>query len=256
MLQSCLEEPLSVYEKLFNKFEQITNQLEGATAAIGEKIIEIRDEVEKMRREAEQSEALLKLHPKQYHDADGKMTKEGSDLKTGFDEKREIASIIESQVEALNLPQNQKAIQEQVAGLKLAHTKLTHYFQEFKGLATPDEVQRKMVELMGQEEFDQSLIIFLRKASSLNIALNGSKMGNYLIHLKGQEEVILGELSIFELLMRRANAIRPGLGQELLQGTINDALSLSNLFQQPLSWYRSEVYFEPEDKIIHDFMPE
>lgn len=255
LLQSTLEKPLPSYEELFKTFEQITNQLERDAAAIGEKIKEMRAEVEKLRREAAQSDTLLEQHPEQYRMANGSLNEEGANLKAGCDEKREMALIIERQAEALNLPQNQNTIQEQIKELKHAQNNLSHYsIQELKELTTPVEMQKKMVELMEREEFDQSLIIFLRKASSLNIALNATKMGNYMKHLENQEEVILGELSIFDLLMRRANARQPG--QEFLQGSINDALSLSILFQQPITWYRSEVYFEPEEKIIHDFMPE
>jgi hypothetical protein len=66
--------------------------------------------------------------------------------------------------------------------------------------------------------------------------------------------VILGEFSIFDLLMQRANARQPN--KEYLQANINDALSLSMLFQQPLRWYRCEVSHEPEDRIVYDLGPE
>jgi hypothetical protein len=255
ILQALLEEPNPSIENLFAQFLGITINLEAQAEDFTKVIKDLQERIKELRNKAKVSEDLLRTDAQMYRlPSNGYLNEEGSKIQATLDETRDLATILEAHSLELNL-ENQKRILEQINLLKLALEGMNALIsQHIEKLNSPEEKRTKMIELMESDAFDLQLIAFLRKASAINIALNMEKMGGYVKQLSNQEEVILGEFSIFDLLMQRANARQPN--KEYLQANINDALSLSMLFQQPLLWYRCEVGHEPEDRVVYDLGPE
>ncbi len=255
ILQALSQDSKSSLEHLLEQFKQISIQLEKDASHLAIKIQELQISIDQKKKDIQQTENLLAQHSKHYRRENQTLNEEGQKLQASLDEKRGMVLILENHVKELQNHENQNQIQEQVIKLKSAYDNLSLLFnQSYKESHTVSELQKKIIELLEIEKFDQHLIKFLRKASSLHILLNMDKMGLLVKQLSYQEDVVLGTVTVFDLIMQRADARQPD--QEYLQGSINDAWSLSLLFKQPISWYRCEVAFTPDERTLYHFSNE
>lgn len=208
--------------------------------------------VEELKKEAGDCQLELDTHPERYRLPSNYLNEEGCDLKATLEEKLTVADILDKHFAELKKPDNQKVILDQIKKLKSTAADLNRlYLSEIESVQESDPVKKMIEILLERDEFDALLISFLRNASALYTILHMEKLDLYVKQLNNQEQIILGELSLFDLLIQRANARQPN--EEYLQGTVNDALSLAMLFHQPIVWYRCEVNFKPPHPIIHNF---
>jgi hypothetical protein len=252
LLQSLSDETNPTILALLEQCKQKGEKLKREASSFAAITKRMQAEVDLLRREAQESEDLLQQEPAKYRNTDDTLNDEGQPLKATLDEKRDIANILEAHLKKLQETEYQLKIQVQIEGLVTVANELSQFSTQFNDKKDAKEVCQATLEMMQQEGFDKPWIQFLRKAAALNLILNMDKMEGLIKQLQNQEKVIAGEISMIDLLLQRADARQPN--EDHLQGSINEAHSLSMLFDQPLSWYRCEVYHEPTDRMIHTFL--
>jgi hypothetical protein len=217
---------------LIQQFKRIQESFQKNANKIDRLIVEIEDNIALLEKNAKTDKEKLQKSPHLYRMKDDRLNEKGIELKASVDDKINQAETQRKILDSIKNPENRKKIQRQIEELKNAGEELQRKCSSRKNSGST-------IEMIGNDKvFDRALIVYLRKAAALNIIFNMDKIGNYLETTKLVEAVLLGELSEFDLLIQRADALAPHDAN--LQGSVLEAFSLALLFEQPVKWYRTE----------------